>query len=52
MLRQELIGLAAVLAAAVVTPAAAQNQSAVPALPAPTASGYAPVNGVEVWYQT
>ncbi len=53
MQRRNLIRFTVAAAAAVATTAAvAQVASSVPALPQPTTSGYAPVNGVEVWYQT
>jgi pimeloyl-ACP methyl ester carboxylesterase len=48
MLRRTLLSLAAALVAALSVPALAQEAQM--QLPAPTKSGYAPVNGVEIYY--
>ena len=52
MLKRTLLTLAATTVLALSSPASAQTENmGVPALPAPSTSGYAPVNGVEVYYQ-
>ena len=52
MLKRTFLTLAATTVLALSSPASAQTENmGVPALPAPSTSGYAPVNGVEVYYQ-
>ncbi len=48
MLRRTLLAIAAMAGLTLVTPANAQSEGT--AMPTPTASGYAPTNGVEVYY--
>src|SRR5689334_9990884 len=48
MLRRTLLSLAAIAGLTFALPAHAQSEGA--AMPTPTTSGYAPTNGVEVYY--
>jgi pimeloyl-ACP methyl ester carboxylesterase len=51
MLRRTLLAVTATAALASVLPASAQTQTEGTSMPTPSKSGYAPVNGVEVYYQ-